>query len=129
MERIEVKRELLGTIICAECSILDNGIHVLLTSREYGHVGAVSHMEPEGNLQTIVYPTHKEAVISDVWARKLCEKMNCPVTVCCGIHYEHITKEQIIQVLHCTDLIMNNLLERLENETKYSIIEKIIQKD
>lgn len=92
---------------------MDGGIHILLTSRRYGHVGAISHMEPGVELQTIQFPTHKDAVVSDFFAQSLCEKMGCAVTVCCGIHYDDITKEQISQIVDCTKKIYDELLEKI----------------
>lgn len=111
--QIVFEKKLLDSAICMECNILDNGIHVLLVSKRHGHVGAVSHMEPGGELQTIQFPTHKDAVVSELWTRKLCQQLQRPVTVCCGIHYDSITREQIQQIVDCTKEILDELLEEM----------------
>ena len=110
--QIVIKKELLDSAICMEYTMLDGGIHVLLTSERYGHVGAISHIEEGMELQTIQFPGHKDAVVSDMWASWLYEKMQCPITVCCGIHYDDITKEQIGQVVDCTNELLGELLSK-----------------
>ena len=107
------EEELLGSIINVECTIMDRGVHVLIVSNPHGHVGAVSHMEEEGGLQTVQYPGHKDAAISDVWAKRLYEQLQRPVTVCCGIHYENITKKQLEQVVARANEILEELLEKI----------------
>lgn len=112
--QIIIEKKLLDSAVCADCRVLDGGIHVLLTSKRHGHVGAISHRRPDGEMQTIESPGHKEAVVSNLWARSLCERLHCPVTVCCGIHYDHITREQIGQVLDCTEQMLQELIGSLE---------------
>lgn len=111
--QIVLEKELLDSAIRAECSILDDGVHVLLVSKRHGHVGAVSYMEPGGELQTMQFPMHKDAVVSELWTRKLCLKLQCPITVCCGIHYDDITREQIQRIVDCTREMLDELLEEM----------------
>lgn len=113
-KQINIEQECLNSTILAECNVLDEGIHILLVSKDYGHVGAVSHIEPEGKLQTLQFPSHEDAVISDEWAKKIGEQQNCPITVCCGIHYKKISKEEIAQVLLCTRKMLIDLLNVLK---------------
>lgn len=99
--------------------VTDNGIHVLLEGGDLGHIGAVSICY-QGEVQTITIPGHKEAVISENWAKELEHAFKVPVVVEAGIHYDQISEEEIRMVLQLmnTELIKTKrMLETYINNT------------
>ena len=53
---------------------------------------------------------HKDDIIARQVAEKLSSLLDCTVVVTCGIHFDHITKEQMDAVLQAPDLIVNKIV-------------------
>lgn len=133
MEQKSWKKYLFGKEIYVEATILDNGATVFVTGGDSSHIGAISVAETgngsgdaeeqmqetcltaEGKsrvlCQTIEFPGHKEAVISEKWAKELAGKWKCRVIVQAGIHYDNVTKEQIRQIVVMTDEMLKEVVK------------------
>ena len=103
MKEIYLEKTLMGYRLEARCSILDEGIHVLLTGGSRTHVGAVSFCFPGETVQTVQFPEHRDGVVSKKWAEHLCRKFCTPVIVNCGIHYDNVGKEDICRIVAETE--------------------------
>ncbi|MCI5650245.1 MAG: hypothetical protein ACI4EG_00180 [Fusicatenibacter sp.] len=99
--------------ITAEITWLEEGVHVLLVGGR-SHVGAISYAQ-NGHVQGYQAMGHKEQTISDSWAKGLSVYWSCPVTVCCGIHYDEISKEEIQRIVNTCE----ELLQRIWTEETY----------
>lgn len=100
-----------GYSIEARVHVLDAGIHILLTGGCRTHVGAVSHAIPGEPVQTIQFPTHREGMVSERWAKVLCQRLNSPVTVNCGIHYDHVSKRDIQEIVSVTEELLRQAVD------------------
>lgn len=107
MKDLCLKTELMGYTIEARCSVLDVGIHVLLIGGCRTHVGAVSYAFPGQQVQTIQFPTHREGIVSECWAKRLCQQFQTPVVVNCGIHYDNVTRDDIQEIVNATQVLLN----------------------
>lgn len=117
MERNVILEEmLLGFPIRCEVTGLDEGLYVLLTGGCRTHIGAVSVCLPGKTPETKVFPGHKEHYISEPWARNLADHFGVPVCVVCGIHYDNVSKDQIDEILACTDKMLQELKKTAEYE-------------
>lgn len=106
MAVFELRRESSGYPILAQITQLDSGIHVLLTGGQRSHVGAVTMAQNGQIFSTVDYPGHREAVITERWAKELSGLTHDDVTVACGIHYDKATKEQIETVIKiCEEML------------------------
>lgn len=76
----------------------------------------------EGQTATLVLPTHKEGVISEMLAEKLSEKLKKNITVLCGIHMDNISKEEIKEIVD----IMNESIEKIANEISIDTADKSV---
>lgn len=68
------------------------------------HIGAVSTAyrdkeSKEWNVMTQSIPGHKEHVLTEAMALEAGQALNGNVTVVAGIHFDHLTKEQIALVV------------------------------
>jgi hypothetical protein len=106
-----LKNQILGREIttCVQC--LDHGIQVVVTGGDLSHIGAVSVVDEQGLLSTNLLPGHRDDVISEKWAQKIYEAFLVPVVVTAGIHYDHISGEEIRQVVLGTDSILAEVLD------------------
>ena len=104
---------LLGYPIKCRVTKLDDGLHVLLTGGCRSHIGAISVAEPGMEPETKTFPGHKDQFVSEPWAAALSEKTGQRVCVVCGIHYEDATKEQIGEILRCTQRMLEQVLKEI----------------
>ncbi|AIQ53032.1 prenylated flavin chaperone LpdD [Paenibacillus sp. FSL R7-0331] len=75
---------------------------LLLITGGVRHIGAASTAFIDGgavSAGTTAVPHHKEHTISEDIARRAAAALNCTVTVVMGIHYDHLSKEGIMQVV------------------------------
>lgn len=117
MKTFTVTRTLFGFPLTAAVSVLNDGVHVLLTGGCRTHVGAVTAVYG-GKPETVCFPGHKDDVISKMWAESLADYLaesgltvsspepGAAVTVACGIHYDGVSKEQIRAIVSvCADML------------------------
>lgn len=110
MKEFHQKTELFGYSIEARCTMLDDGLHVLIIGGSRTHVGAISYAFPNENIQTIQFPEHRDGAVSERWAGKLCQRFRMPVVVNCGIHYDHVSRADIERIVAAAE----DLLEQME---------------
>lgn len=114
MERtISLQETLFGLPITCTATVLDGGLHVLLTGGCRTHTGAVSLCRPKEAPTTISFPGHKEQIISESWAKFLADALEKEVCVVCGIHYDSATGDEIQEILRKTELMSKALLKAL----------------
>lgn len=114
MKQLERKRALFGADITAQVTLLDEGIHVLLTGGGRSHVGAVALAENGRLTGGVNYPGHKEGQVAERWAAVLSGAWHVPVTVACGIHYDNATRGQIDAVLRTCEALLEEILQSME---------------
>lgn len=101
-----LERTVLGYPISVEIKKLDEGWDIGIFGGCKTHVGAVSLAAPDGTMQTMERPGHRDSVISVRWATELAKCLNVPVCVRCGIHYDNAKKEQLAVIMaSCEDLL------------------------
>lgn len=113
MTQFTLTRELMGAPITAHAICLPNGLQVMVYGGTLPHIGAVSVADPQGNVTTQQFPTHKDGVVSERWARVLSTTGYCPAVVTAGIHYDDLSQEQIDQVVVLTGDMLGELLHTL----------------
>ncbi|MFD1175723.1 hypothetical protein ACFQ3W_05315 [Paenibacillus puldeungensis] len=78
------------------------------------HIGSASTAYPVSggfDVQTTAVPGHKEHTLSADFARRAAAALNRTVTVVMGIHYDNLTKEEIMAISqHTSDLLEKYLL-------------------
>ena len=52
-----------------------------------------------GQTATLVLPSHKEGVVSEMLAKELSARLEKNVTVLCGIHVDNLSKEGIAEIV------------------------------
>ncbi|MGN0998817.1 MAG: hypothetical protein ACI4PO_04625 [Faecousia sp.] len=108
-----LERTVLGFPISAEVTKLDEGWDIGIFGGCRTHVGAVTLASPDGALQTLERPGHKDSFLSTRWAGELAERLNAPVCVRCGIHYDNATKQQLDAITACCDEMLRELMNAI----------------
>ena len=107
--------------------ILPIGDHFLIAvSGGKAHIGVAALGEPYVNrcksklssssLSLLTRIGHKEDVIAGKMASRLSAELEVPVLVCCGIHLDNITAEEIEEINQNTEILEGKILESLREE-------------
>ncbi|MGM9538219.1 MAG: hypothetical protein ACI3VN_07805 [Candidatus Onthomonas sp.] len=113
MRDLLFQTQCLGWPIEARVCLLDEGVQVLVTGGCKTHVGAVSYAVPGEAVRTIQFPTHRDGVVGEQWAKALCEVLRCQVVVNCGIHYDHVSKAEIGQIVSAAEELLEKAVYAL----------------
>lgn len=108
-----LEKTVLGYPIRAEITKLDDGWEVGILGGCKTHVGAVTLALPDGAVQTVERPEHKDGLISARWAAELAAHLNAPVCVRCGIHYDNAAKEQLAVIMAACEELLREVKENL----------------
>lgn len=114
---MKLERTVLGYPIVSQITKLDEGWDIGIFGGSQTHVGAVTLADPDGTVQTLERPGHKDSFVSARWAKDLSEFLNAPVCVRCGIHYDHATREQLAVITAACEDMLRELTEALERES------------
>ena len=115
-ETTRIERACLGAPLSLEAHLVGEDIAVLIVGGTRPHVGAVSaafYQNGAADVHTAQGEGHRDGVVSEAAARRICEALHRNCTVCCGIHYDNASKEDIRRILRETDAMLETLLARL----------------
>lgn len=104
---------LFGAAINVHVLRLDEGIQVTIFGGTRPHVGAVSIADGPGGCRTVEFPGHRDGTISRRWAEALAEAGCGPAVVTAGIHYDHLSREAVGQVVAVSDGLLADVLGKL----------------
>lgn len=109
---MKLGRTVLGYPIWAEINKLDSGLDIGIYGGCSTHVGAVTLAEPDGTVQTLEWPRHKDSFVSKRWALELAKLLACPVCVRCGIHYDNVSGEQLAVIISTCEQMLEELKKK-----------------
>lgn len=113
MRNFERKADWGNKTITASVLVLDNGIRVDLYGGDLSHIGAVSAVSCEKELETVVFPGHREAVLTESWAEAINRQTGLPVVVTAGIHYDGVNGKEIADIVKITERMRKEVLKRI----------------
>ncbi len=85
-------------------------LHVSVFGGDRPHIGAVSILSPDGNIQTLCFDGHRDDTVSAIWIEALKSAGVHAGVVEAGIHYDAITKDGIASVLEACDKLLSGVL-------------------
>lgn len=80
------------------------------------HIGSTSvayWVQDRVEVKTILLPTHRDDVVSEQFAKTLSTYSHSTVTVVCGIHYENPDKQELAQIVSCTQELLDEILNSI----------------
>ena len=113
MKHIAGERRFRGKPITAEMTVTDAGVQVGLYGGDKSHIGAVGIVDPDGNITVTQFEGHKEGVLCQQWCETLVEAGHCPAVVSAGVHYDHASKEEILQIVRLCGELLQELCAKL----------------
>ena len=115
MNRHIVSQMVLGWPLTAEAIPAGRDWLICVTGGCAPHVGSVSTgrwTEAGAEVETICLPSHRDDVISELFARELAASLRTTVCVTCGIHYDGIDRAGIEAVVSQANALAKELAER-----------------
>ena len=100
---------LFGKEILATVTDTGRGMDVLIRGGDEGHIGAVAVCAPDMEPQIVTFSGHREDVVCEKWVQEIGKRYSFPVVVSAGIHYDGIGREQIEEILHVLDGVLNEI--------------------
>lgn len=118
MKNFVCTRMFKGKTITAEVIVTDSGVQIGLFGGDKPHIGAVGIINPDGQISVTQFESHREGILCKQWCQKLASAGICPVVMSAGVHYDHINRDEIFQLVdQCTD-ILADVQEQIPNLKK-----------
>lgn len=115
-------RDVLGHTLRFSIEKVGMDYNMIISGGAKAHIGSVSMATPVQNLETgldsatvstFVYLGHKDDHIGHKVAYDMCKKLRANVVVCCGVHFDAISKEEIELVLTASESLIQEALMSL----------------
>lgn len=116
MSEFRIERNLYGFSITAVVTQLDQDIHILLTGGCLSHIGAVSMYEHGRQKGFFQLAGHKDGIVGSRWAEEISVRRKGTVTVACGIHYNHATRQMLQEIMKVTDEMLSEAVKIMNND-------------
>lgn len=111
--------------ITAGVRLIGQDVLVAIWGGEKPHIGAVAMAQPRPSLKdpgvtsatasVFTYVGHKEDDLAKAAAEILATVLNTNVVVTAGIHWDNLTKEGILQVIHNSEILIDLILEKVRS--------------
>jgi len=94
-------------------------LQVTIFGGDEHHIGGVAFAYPTKShyrdattvsVNTITAPGHKDYIVANSAAEKICKALSVPVLVSVGIHVDNVTKEQIDAIIKEVDSMIAQLI-------------------
>lgn len=110
MKELHFRKTVLNKEIEAIVIDTGSGLNVTIAGGDKGHIGAVSVKKPDLPLISHEFPTHREGIVADKWALALEERLQVPVAVSAGVHYDNVTRNEIDEILTGLDGLLQETI-------------------
>ncbi len=103
----EIGRDLLVKIYGGDEHHVGGVSIAYLTKSHYRDADTVS-------VSTLTFPGHKDYIVSNSTADRICKALRRSVIVTVGIHIDNATKEQIEQIISIVDSLVGDLIDHYD---------------
>ena len=116
---MKIEREAGRHIIYLETRDIGEDLLVSIHGGDEHHIGGVaiayvtsSHYRDASTISvnTLTFPGHKDYVVANSAAEKICKELERSTVVTVGIHYTNATKEEITTIIGAVDKLVTDLI-------------------
>ena len=106
-------------IIYLEVKEIGSDLLIAIYGGDEHHIGgvAITYVTPSHyrdastvSLSSLAFPGHKDYVVANSAAEKICKKLERSTVVTVGIHYDNATKDDIDEIITSVDKLVEDLL-------------------
>lgn len=113
MKHIVCERQFRGKSITAELTVTNCGMQVGLFGGDKPHIGAVGIVNPAGKTTVTQFEEHREGVLCQQWCEALAKAGRIPAVMSAGVHYDNVSKEEIVQIVRLCNELLKDMLDNL----------------
>ena len=103
-----------GRIRLAVTMIKQGSDLLLCLSGGNAHIGAIAIADKNGASTSVRLPGHMETEIAETMARTVAIGLCRNVAVAAGIHYDHITHDEILEVIRLAECLAADALRKMK---------------
>ena len=116
---MKIEREAGRHIIYLETRDIGEDLLVSIHGGDEHHIGgvAIAYVTPSHyrdastiSVNTLTFPGHKDYVVANSAAEKICKELERSTVVTVGIHYTNATKEEITTIIGAVDKLVTDLI-------------------
>jgi hypothetical protein len=117
---MKIEKQVERHTIVLETQDIGNDLLVSIYGGDEHHIGGVaiaystkSHYRDAAtvSVNTLTFPGHKDYLLANSAAERICKALDCPVVVTVGIHMEKATKTEIELAVAMVDSMVTELIE------------------
>ncbi|MFW9910534.1 MAG: hypothetical protein ACFFEF_18410 [Candidatus Thorarchaeota archaeon] len=118
MMKIERTKDSVYLVLTHE--MIGSDLQVTIVGGDEHHIGGTSLAYPTKShyrdavtvsVNTITVPGHKDYLIANSTAERICRKLGVPTLVTVGIHVDHATKKQIDTIIDEVDSMVDEMIQ------------------
>ena len=113
MKHIVCERQFREKSITAELTVTNCGMQVGLFGGDKPHIGAVGILDPAGKTTVTQFEEHREGVLCQQWCEALAKAGHIPAVMSAGVHYDNVSKEEIVQIVRLCNELLKDMLDNL----------------
>ena len=103
---------------------IGNDILVTIYGGDEYHIGGVAIAYPTKShyrdattisVNTMTFPGHKDYLVANTAAERICKALSHPVVVSVGIHMNNASEDEIKQAVDAVDALVKKLIDQYQN--------------
>lgn len=116
---MKLKKKVGSHTLILKAETIGNDIIVTIYGGDEHHIGGIALAYPTKShyrdattvsVNTITAPGHKDYLVANTTAEKICKALNALVVVSVGIHINEATKDEITEIINVVDLLVDDLI-------------------
>lgn len=98
---------------------IGNDLLIAIYGGDEHHIGGVAAAYPAEShyrdattvsVSTLTLPGHKDYVVANTAAEKICRALEVPTIVTVGIHYDNATRKEIEEIISVVNLLVDKII-------------------
>lgn len=103
---------------------IGNDLLLAIYGGDEHHIGGVSVAYPTKShyrdatttsVSTVTFPGHKDYIVANSAAERICKTLKKPIVVTVGIHYDAATSDEIEEIIQIVDELVSEVIKHYQN--------------
>jgi hypothetical protein len=126
MIQVEIERRAGRHTIVMRAESIGNDLLVSVFGGDEYHIGGIAVAYPTRShyrdattvsVSTLTLPGHKDYIVANSTAERLCKSLNKTTVVCVGIHMQRASAQEIQTAVDVVDAMTSDLIAHLQKES------------
>jgi hypothetical protein len=118
-----IEKKASGHSIYLETKEIGNDLLIAIYGGDAHHIGGVATAYPTTShyndattvsVSTLTLPGHKDYLVANTAAEKICKALEVPTVVTVGIHYDNATASDIEEIISVVNSLVDDIIEQYQ---------------